>query len=142
MPIVVQVRVEGLDALKQRYQDPKMVREPMRKFLRDTGNLARRTVRSNIPVRRTRLRPPVAPAALEKWRRPGHTRRSIRLRLRPGKGMAIVSSRYFVARLLETGTRKMTARRPFARAAQAIQGQIQARAQEMARDIAQRLGRN
>ena len=138
--IDIRITVTGLDEIQRSYaSSPALVKEARLGFLRKSRNLVLRNVRANIPVRRTRLQAPVK--SNRKWYRPGTTRRSVRSRLSTAQGRTTIFSRWFVARFLERGTRKMSAQQPFERAARASQGDIQRFANEMAVEIARKLER-
>ena len=119
MPIVMEVDLRGVDSWKLKLSNPAAVREPMRRFLRKSANVARPAVMANIPVGAT-----------------GRARRSVKIKMQAGRYQVRVLSRLFYVRFLEHGTKRgILPRLMFARAAQSIQGQVQQFAREMVAEI-------
>ena len=125
MPIRMDVQLTGAEALRIKMANPEIVREPMRKFLKGAGNLARADVRPRIPKGRT-----------------GRARRSVRVFLKLGEFRVTVFSKLFYVKFLAGGTKNgIVARRMFRESSKAIQGKIQGLARQMLNEITLKLAK-
>lgn len=162
MAVQITIRVTGLEDLQRRFAaSPEIVHAAQLEFLRKSRRVLLSQVRANIPVRDQNLTPPEgarvfrqtrsgklrdtgavrSAATKKKWNPPGTTRRSVRTNLSTARMSVTVFSRWYVARLLETGTVKMPAQQPFQRAADAVAPLVQDFADQAVASIAQQLGR-
>ena len=102
------LEIKGIDELRLRFSNPKIVRGQMRMFLRNSANLARADVRPRIPKGKT-----------------GRARRSVRTKLLLKQSEARVFSPLFYTRFLAQGTKRgIIARHMFIQSAAFIEPKI------------------
>lgn len=125
MPMTMRVEIKGLDIVQARLSNPEAVKQPIKTFLRQSGNVMRKDVRTRIPRGRTRK-----------------GRSSVRVRLLPRKLQVRVFSKKYYLRFLERGTKRgIKARHMFTRTVEASQPQVQGFANQMMRKIKENLSR-
>ena len=107
MPVKVDMSIQGSDALKIKFGDPKHTKEAMKKFLREGGKVARKDLRARLP------------------RRTGKARRSVRVKLDLKTFQAKIFSPLHYVRILTTGSQRgIPPGRYFTASADAIGAQV------------------
>ena len=108
MAAMAGMEIKGVDELRLRFSNPKIVREQMRMFLRKGGNLARADVRPRIPKGKT-----------------GRARRSVRTKLLLKRSEARVFSPLYYVRFLAQGTKRgIVGRHMFVQSTEAVEPKI------------------
>ena len=107
MPVKMDMDIQGADALRVKFGNPKHVKESMKTFLREGSKIARKDVRARLP------------------RRTGRARRSVRVKLDLKTFQATIFSPLHYVRFLTAGTQRgIPAGRYFTASADAIGSQV------------------